>query len=97
MAVKPPLLERIKREIRFYRLLLNHPETPKLARWSLILALAYLASPVDLIPDFVPVLGQLDDLVIVGGLVLLAHWVIPNRVIDQCQLLAKHCENSSEH
>jgi uncharacterized membrane protein YkvA (DUF1232 family) len=45
--------------------LLRHPETPRAAKWVAIATLAYALSPIDLIPDFIPVLGQLDDLVIV--------------------------------
>jgi carbonic anhydrase len=55
------------------------------SKWLLGAALDYLASPVDLIPDFVPVLGQLDDLVIVRGLVRLAMRFIPREVVAECR------------
>ncbi len=45
--------------------LFKHPQTPTLAKWVAILVLAYAVSPIDLIPDFIPVLGQLDDLILV--------------------------------
>ena len=45
--------------------LFKHPQTPRSAKLVAIATLAYVLSPIDLIPDFIPVLGQLDDLLIV--------------------------------
>jgi uncharacterized membrane protein YkvA (DUF1232 family) len=44
--------------------LFKHPETPRAVRWIAVAVLAYAVSPIDLIPDFIPVLGLLDDIVI---------------------------------
>lgn len=51
------------------RRLLRDPRVPRLRKLSLGLLVAYLACPIDLIPDFLPVIGQLDD-ALVAGLVL---------------------------
>lgn len=58
----------------------KNPETPLLAKIVIIIALAYAASPIDLIPDFIPVLGYLDDLVILSFLVLVAYKLIPKSI-----------------
>jgi len=58
--------------LRLCRSLLADPATPSRAKVALAALVMYLVSPIDLIPDFVPVIGSLDD-VIVAGLVL--RWV----------------------
>lgn len=45
--------------------LVRHRDTPRLAKLVALLVLAYALSPVDLIPDFIPVLGQIDDLILI--------------------------------
>jgi uncharacterized membrane protein YkvA (DUF1232 family) len=76
---------RIRQELRFYQLVWKHPRAPRAAKVLIGSALAYAASPIDLIPDFIPILGQLDDAVIVMGLVRFALRMIPRDVIDQCR------------
>lgn len=76
---------RLKTELVVYRQVLKHPRTPWPAKLLLGLAVSYALLPFDLIPDFIPVLGHLDDLVIVPGLVLLALWLIPAEVVRECR------------
>ncbi|WP_328485339.1 YkvA family protein [Methylobacillus arboreus] len=65
--------------------MLRHPQTPWLARVLLGLAVGYLLLPFDLIPDFIPILGQLDDLVIVPGLFYLGIKCVPAAVVAECR------------
>jgi len=44
--------------------LFKHPQTPRAAKWVAVAVIAYAVSPIDLIPDFIPVLGMLDDLIL---------------------------------
>jgi uncharacterized membrane protein YkvA (DUF1232 family) len=70
-----------KRDIEVYRDVLEDPETPRQAKLLLGLAVAYLLSPIDLIPDFIPIVGQIDDLVIVPLLVSLALKSMPGGIV----------------
>lgn len=70
----------IRRELAYYRALANDPRTPRLSKALIGIALAYLLSPIDLIPDFIPILGQLDDLVVVPALIWFAVALIPTTV-----------------
>jgi uncharacterized membrane protein YkvA (DUF1232 family) len=76
---------KLKAEFDFYRRLQQHPQTPVLAKTLLWLAVGYLLLPFDLIPDFIPVIGQLDDIVIIPLLVYCALKLIPQNVIDECK------------
>jgi uncharacterized membrane protein YkvA (DUF1232 family) len=76
---------KLKAEFDFYRRLQQHPQTPLFAKALLWLALGYLLMPFDLIPDFIPVIGQLDDLVIIPLLLYAALKLTPQDVITECK------------
>lgn len=85
MGALRDMAQRLKTEFAVYRLALKHPQTPWMAKVLLWLALGYVLLPFDLIPDFIPVIGHLDDLVIVPGLVYLALKLIPDAVMAECR------------
>jgi uncharacterized membrane protein YkvA (DUF1232 family) len=88
LAKLKSLAQQLKRELDVYKLVLKHPQTPWLAKFFLGLAVAYLLLPFDLIPDFIPIIGQLDELVIIPGLLYLALLLIPKTVIVACRAQA---------
>ena len=75
--------EQFRQEFRVYQKVLRDPRTPLLPKILLGLAIGYFVLPIDLIPDFIPFFGQLDDLVIVPVLVVLALKLIPREIIDE--------------
>ena len=84
------MIERLKRwahELKAQLLTLwfcrSHPDTPLLAKIAAALVVAYAFSPIDLIPDFIPVIGYLDDLVIVPLGIYLVLRLIPQHVIAE--------------
>lgn len=80
------LTKHLKQEFEVYRLVLKHPKTPWPAKLFLGLAIGYLLMPFDLIPDFIPILGQLDDVIIIPVLVYMALVFTPKELIESCRL-----------
>ena len=76
---------RLKAEFKFYQRLQQHPKTPKLAKALLWLAIGYVLMPFDLIPDILPVIGQLDELVVIPLLLYLALKLTPQEIIEACK------------
>lgn len=64
---------------------LKRKDTPMMAKFFAGVTIAYALSPIDLIPDFIPVLGYLDDLIILPLLATLAIKLIPNEIMVECK------------
>jgi uncharacterized membrane protein YkvA (DUF1232 family) len=77
--------KRLKSEIHALYLAYKHPRTPWYAKAFAVLILGYAPSPIDLIPDFIPVVGYLDDLVIVPAGIALLMKMIPKDVLQECR------------
>ena len=78
----------LKREIKVYQMVMKDGRTPKLSKILLGLAVGYLLLPFDIIPDFIPVIGHVDDAIIVRVLILLALRIVPQAVLDDCRMRA---------
>lgn len=62
---------------------IKNPETPRIARVLSALTVLYAFSPIDLLPDYIPFIGLLDDLVIVPALIALTLLFIPQQIYDR--------------
>jgi uncharacterized membrane protein YkvA (DUF1232 family) len=75
----------LKRDVVALWFCARHPRTPVLAKALAFLVVAYAFSPIDLIPDFIPVLGYLDDLLLVPAGLWLAIKLVPRDVMEECR------------
>lgn len=83
------IAKKLKTELPAIFLSLHKKETPKLAKILAGITVAYALSPIDLIPDFIPILGYLDDLILLPILVALTIRFIPIDVLNECRIQAQ--------
>lgn len=74
----------------------RHPGTPWYAKLFVAGVVAYAFSPIDLIPDFVPVLGYLDDLFLIPLGITIALKLIPPSVLSECRARAREAMESGQ-
>jgi uncharacterized membrane protein YkvA (DUF1232 family) len=79
----------LKKEIVILYYGFRDNRTPAIAKLPAILSLIYLLSPIDLIPDFIPFIGYLDDLIIVPLLINLSIRLLPSGVREESILKAE--------
>lgn len=82
-------VKKIKKELGALYLAYKRPDVPLYAKLVSILVVGYALSPIDLIPDFIPVLGYLDDLILVPLGIALAIKLIPRDIINECRKQAE--------
>jgi uncharacterized membrane protein YkvA (DUF1232 family) len=80
---------RLKNELHALWLAYSDPRTPWLARLLIVCIIAYALSPIDLIPDPIPIIGHLDDLILLPLGITLAIRMIPDSVMADCRERAR--------
>lgn len=83
---------RFKREFKTLQLVLRDERTPRLPKVLLSLAIGYALMPFDLIPDFIPIIGHLDDAIIIPALVAIALKMVPAEVVAECRAKASEAQ-----
>jgi uncharacterized membrane protein YkvA (DUF1232 family) len=81
----------LKRDTYALYLAARHPRTPWYAKVLAAAVVAYALSPIDLIPDFIPVVGYLDDLIIVPLGIAAVLRLVPPDVLVECRAHAQTC------
>ncbi len=81
--------KRLKTDIPALFLAIKDKETPVVAKIFAAITVAYALSPIDLMPDFIPVLGYLDDLILLPALVALTIKFIPKDVLEKNRALSE--------
>lgn len=96
MGIAMSLLDELKQRARRLKaetfalyLAARHPDTPWYAKVLIGAIVAYAFSPIDLIPDFIPVIGYLDDLVLIPLGIGLAIKLVPAPVLNECRARAQ--------
>jgi uncharacterized membrane protein YkvA (DUF1232 family) len=79
----------LKKDIRAVYLAYKRPDVSWYAKVLAALVVGYALSPIDLIPDFIPVLGYLDDLLLIPAGIYLVVKLIPAAVMEECRLQAE--------
>ena len=81
--------KRLKTDIPTIFLALKDKDTPMVAKVFAGITIAYALSPIDLVPDFIPVLGYLDDIILLPAFVALTLRFIPKEVLDRNRRLSE--------
>ncbi len=81
--------KQLKTDITAIFIALKNKETPIISKVFAAITIVYALSPIDLIPDFIPVLGYLDDIIILPLLIALTVRLIPHDIFEECRIHAE--------
>jgi uncharacterized membrane protein YkvA (DUF1232 family) len=91
LKINPRILQwmrRLKRNLLAVWFACRHPGTPLLAKVLAVIVAGYAFSPIDLIPDFLPLVGYLDEFVLLPGAIYVIFKLIPEPVMADCHARA---------
>jgi uncharacterized membrane protein YkvA (DUF1232 family) len=82
------MLDEIQRELRILKYVAGHPRLPLRCKILAVFLVTYALSPIDLIPDFIPILGQLDDLIILPIGLWILYKMVPTDIMKEARKLS---------
>lgn len=88
--------KKLKLDIPSVYIALKKKETPIIAKVFALMTVGYALSPIDLIPDFIPAIGFLDDIILLPLLIALTVKFIPKEVFNQCRMEAEYLWNDGK-
>jgi uncharacterized membrane protein YkvA (DUF1232 family) len=88
MNIKEKVIK-IKSKLAALYLACKHKDTPIVAKIIICITLGYALSPIDIIPDFIPILGYVDDIILLPILILISIHLIPKNIMLECEKEAK--------
>ena len=80
----------LKKEVYALSLAVKDPRVPWYAKVFALLIIGYVLSPIDPIPDFIPIIGYFDELIVVSLGIIFLSKMIPKEVFEECREKAKH-------
>lgn len=78
--------KQLKLDIPAVFIALRKKETPIIAKFFAVITVGYALSPIDFIPDFIPVIGLLDDVILLPVLIAITIKLIPEEIFNQCKV-----------
>lgn len=88
--------QKLKEDIPALMIALKYRETPKSVKLLAAVVIIYALSPIDLIPDFIPVIGYLDDLIILPVLVAITIKLIPIEILERARIESASLDDSKK-
>lgn len=89
--------KKLKYDVPAVFIALKKKETPIIAKILAGITVVYALSPIDLIPDFIPVLGYLDDVILLPALIALTIKLLPKDVFEKCRMEAENLWSDGKH
>ncbi|MBN2362908.1 DUF1232 domain-containing protein [candidate division WOR-3 bacterium] len=86
--------KKLEREILTLYYAFKDVEVPWYSKVFLGMVIVYALNPIDIIPDFIPAIGYLDDVIIISAAVYVSYKMIPKKILDRCRIKASENQAS---